>query len=121
MALVFIKPQDLPEIARFVGRTYYKAKTLWQELKKQFKEMEKDLGIEDLKNEMHVAIAQEKAKSEDEVVTIVDMYGNEHRVGDLTKIRSDLTADQLKNEVEKHNLQNSKSGSDVADKGAAAN
>lgn len=80
VALIFIKPQDLPEIAHFVGKIFYRAKRLWSEVKKSLKEMEKELGVDDLKHELNRGIAEEKAKLEDEMTVIVDMYGNEHQV-----------------------------------------
>lgn len=78
--LIFIKPADLPEIAHFFGKIFYRAKHLYQELKAYLKTMEKEFGVEDLRHELNRGIAEEQAKLEDETTVIVDMYGNEHHV-----------------------------------------
>jgi Sec-independent protein translocase protein TatA len=38
--LVFIKPQDLPEIAHFLGRAFFRLKKIYYDLKKNFSELE---------------------------------------------------------------------------------
>jgi Sec-independent protein translocase protein TatA len=100
-ALFFIKPQDLPEIAYFIGKIFYRAKKFYYEIKTQFKEMEKEIGVEDLKNELNRGIADEKLKSSDDVTVIVDMYGNEHLVPNIEEIRPDLTKEEIEEEVKK--------------------
>ncbi len=106
VALLFIKPQDLPEIAHFIGRVFYRAKKFFNEIKKQFKEVEKEFGIDELKQELNRGIAEEKSKSEDETTVIVDMYGNEHHISNVKDIRSDLSKEELDKEIEKANLDN---------------
>jgi len=111
IAIIFIKPQDLPEIAHFFGKLYYKARRLFQELKDQFKTIEKDLGLEDLKQEINRGIAAEKMKIESEkkeITKIIDIYGNEHNV-DARDIRQDLNEEELKAEIAKYNDLNNKS------------
>ena len=107
VALIFIKPQDLPEIAHFFGKIYYRAKRFFNEIKKQFKEVENEFGITELKQEMHRGIAEEKAKSEDDMTVIVDIYGNEHQVPNIEKLRPDLNKKLIDEEVEKLNKENS--------------
>lgn len=104
--LVFIKPHDLPEIAHFLGKVFYRAKRLYHELKKSLKEMEKEFGVDDLKNELNRGIAEEKAKLEEEMTVIVDMYGNEHKVHNVEKLRGDLTKEELEAEIKKANEEN---------------
>ena len=106
VALLFIKPQDLPEIAHFLGRVFYRAKKFFNEIKKQFKEVEKEFGIDELKQELNRGIAEEKSKLEDETTVIVDMYGNEHHISNVKDIRSDLSKEELDKEIEKANLDN---------------
>ena len=108
IALIFIKPKDLPEIAHFLGKIFYRGKKFFSELKKQFKEVEQDLGFEEIKQEMNRGMAEEKAKSEDhESTVIVDIYGNEHRVSNVHKVRSDMSEEQLDEEIKKLNEVNS--------------
>ncbi len=81
VAIIFIKPQDLPEIAHFLGKVFFRAKRYFSDLKSQFKEVEKDLGIDEIKQELHRGIAEEKIRLEDDdTTTIIDIYGNEHKV-----------------------------------------
>ena len=98
--LIFIKPQDLPEIAHFLGKIFYRTKRLYKELKSSLKDMEKEFGIDDLKQELNRGIAEEKAKLEDEITVIVDLYGNEHQVPKVSDERTD--------EVKELNEKNSK-------------
>ena len=105
-ALIFIKPKDLPEVARFLGRSYYRCKKLWSDVKIYLKSVENELGLSELRQELNKGISDEKSKIEDEITTIVDMYGNEHQVSSVKKIRSDLTDEEIDAEVEKLNEEN---------------
>lgn len=99
VALMFIKPQDLPEIAHFIGKIFYRGKRLYNEVKTSLKDMEKELGVDDLRHELNRGIAEEKAKlEEDEMTVIVDMYGNEHQVPKVS--------DEKLQEVEELNKKN---------------
>ncbi len=107
VALIFIKPQDLPEIAHFVGRIFYRSKKLFKEIKKSLKEMENELGLDDLKHEVNRGIAEEKVRLEEELTVIVDIYGNEHQVPNVKNLRADLSDEEIANEIKKMNEANS--------------
>jgi len=108
--LIFIKPQDLPEIARFVGKAIYHGKKLYQKLKNSLTDLEKEFELDSLRHEVNQAIASEKLKHEDveeeDSTIIVDMFGNEHRVNNIKEIRSDLDKEKIKKEVEEGNALN---------------
>ena len=108
--LIFIKPQDLPEIARFVGKSIYHGKKLYQKLKNSLTDLEKEFELDSLRHEVNQAIASEKLKHEDveeeDSTIIVDMFGNEHRVNNIKEIRSDLDEAKIKKEVEESNALN---------------
>ena len=108
--LIFIKPQDLPEIARFVGKAIYHGKKLYQKLKNSLTDLEKEFELDSLRHEVNQAIASEKLKYEDnendDSTIIVDMFGNEHRVNNIKEIRSDLDEAKIKKEVEESNALN---------------
>ena len=106
VALIFIRPQDLPEIAHFVGKTFYRGKKLFNDVKKYLKDAEKELGLEDLRHELNRGIAEEKSKLEDEMTIIVDMYGNEHKVPNVKQLRSDLEDEEMKAEIIRLNAEN---------------
>lgn len=117
VAIFFIKPQDLPEIAHFLGKIYYKARKLLTDIKLQLKSVEKDLGLDELKDEINRGIAEEKMKIEDakkEVTQIIDMYGNYHEVN-VGDVRSDLSDEDLKSEIAKYNDLNSSSSQQKQD------
>ncbi|MBU6141435.1 MAG: hypothetical protein KGP29_07800 [Proteobacteria bacterium] len=107
--LIFVRPADLPEIAHFFGKLFYRAKHLYSQLKSQLKEMEKEFGVDDLRHELNRGIAEEKAKLEDDLTVIVDIHGNEHRVPNLSEIRADLNKEELEEEIKKENEKNKKS------------
>ena len=108
--LIFIKPQDLPEIARFVGKAIYHGKKLYQKLKNSLTDLEKEFELDSLRHEVNQAIASEKLKHEDDenddATIIVDMFGNEHRVNNIKEIRRDLDEEKIKKEVEENNALN---------------
>ncbi len=101
--IIFIKPADLPEIAHFLGKILYRIRHLYSEVKLSLKEIEKEFGVDDLKQEMQRGLAEEKTKLEEEITVIVDMYGNEHRVSNVAEIRSDLSKEDLEKEIANHN------------------
>ncbi len=106
VALILIKPKDLPEIANFCGKIYCRAKNYFQELKVHFNQAQKDLGIDSIRQELERGFAEEKAKFlelKDDTTVIVDIYGNEHKVPNINQIRPDLNKEDLKSEVEKYN------------------
>ena len=107
-ALIFIKPQDLPEIAHFFGKIFYRGKRLFSDLKKSFKEMEKEFGLEDLRHEVNRGMSEAKAKMEDDVTVIVDIYGNEHQVPNVKELRPDVAAEELEDEIKKLNQENTR-------------
>lgn len=100
-ALLFIRPSDLPEIAYFIGRIFYKAKRIYEEAKNYLRESGKEFGLDDVKFEIDRGIADEKAKLDDEMTVIVDMEGNEHRVN-LKNVGRDIG----ESEVEECNIEN---------------
>lgn len=106
VALIFIKPEDLPEIARFIARIFYRLKKLSIELRNSLLDLEKESNISSLRHEIAKGIAEEKSIIEEDTTVIVDLYGNEHKVSNLNKMRSDLSSEALKDEVNKLNDKN---------------
>ena len=109
LALLFIKPKDLPEIARLIGKTIYRIKNFYHNSKNIISNLSKDFGIDDLKQEISQGISKEKSKIEDDVTIIVDMDGNEHKVNNIKELRRDLSEDELNSEILKQNNNNTKS------------
>jgi Sec-independent protein translocase protein TatA len=105
--LFFIKPQDLPEIARFIGKTIFHAKKLYNEAKDSLKQLEKEFEIDNLKQEFNQAITEEEIKhNKNDETIIIDMHGNEHRVNNIANLRQDLNSEELSQEIAKNNQEN---------------
>jgi Sec-independent protein translocase protein TatA len=112
VALFLIKPKDLPEIAYFLGKTFYKFKKIYSDVKEYLKSSGKDLGLEEIKYEIDRGIADEKAKSNDDVTTIIDIYGNEHQVN-KENISDNFSQDEItklnsENDLKNHSKKKSK-------------
>ncbi len=108
IAIFFVKPQDLPEIARFLGKIYAKIRRLINEFKKNLAQTQKEMGIDEIKHEFNAALVEDEIKSTEKKTKIVDIYGNIHEVGNVNEIRSDLNSQELEEEVEKYNKINEK-------------
>jgi len=109
VVIIFIKPDDMPEIARFIGKLIYHGKHNINKIKKHLKEIEKEIGIDKLKEEVNQSIAEEKAKLENDITIIVDMYGNEHKIPNIHEIRNDIKKEDLEQEITNRNNENSQS------------
>ncbi len=109
VVIIFIKPDDMPEIARFIGKLIYHGKHNINKIKKHLKEIEKEIGIDKLKEEVNQSIAEEKAKLENDITVIVDMYGNEHKIPNIHEIRNDIKKEDLEQEITNRNNENSQS------------
>jgi len=104
--IIFIKPADLPEVAHLLGKGIYRLKRFYNELKSSVKDLEKEFGVDDLKEELNRGIAEEKAKLEEDMTIIVDIHGNEHRVPNVSELRKDLSKEELEQEIAQHNQKN---------------
>lgn len=100
LALLFIRPKDLPEIAYFCGRFFYKIKKIYYDVKDFFKNGLNDFGLDDIKYEIQRGIAEEKSNDDDTTI-IVDMYGKEHRVN-LNNVNRQISEDE-KQDIKKQN------------------
>lgn len=112
--LIFIKPADLPEIAHFLGKIFFRIKNYYNNIKSEFQKIEKEIGLDEIKNELNRGIVEEKIKLEKEDATIIiDIYGNEHQVHNVAHFRSDTTKEEIDEEIKKLNEENSK-GNEVS-------
>lgn len=103
IALVVIGPKDMPEIARYIIKIIIKIKKLIANASFELKAIGKELGLDEIKSEVEREIISEKIKMEKELTTIIDMYGNEHEIPDLEKLRPDMSKEELDAEIIKHN------------------
>lgn len=111
VAVLIIGPKDLPEVARYIIKMIAKIKHLISSAKKELDNLGKEIGVEEIKNEVAIEIANQKAKLEEDVTTIIDIYGNEHKVPAIDEVRKDKSKEELQKEVaelNKTNLENKK-------------
>lgn len=108
IAVLVIGPKDLPEVARYIIKAIAKIKNLISKAKFELSALGKEIGVDEIKNEIAIELANEKSKIEEEVTTIIDIYGNEHKVPAIDEIRKDKTKEELKKEVEELNESNLK-------------
>ncbi len=118
VALIFIKPTDLPEIAYFIGKIFFRIKKTINNLKSQYYKIEQEMGLEEIRQELERGMADAKINLEDkeeEGVVIVDIYGNEHIVSKenlpnaMNSKGGELKDEQMQEiaqEIERLNLEN---------------
>ena len=101
LLVVVTNPKDIPGIAKTIMKYFYKAKNIMFQAKDEFARITQDMGLEDLKRQAEAEI--KKADEELRTTTIIDIYGNEHKVHNVEKIRGDLAKEDLQAEIEKYN------------------
>lgn len=107
VALVLIKPKDLPEVAHFLGKIFFRCKKFLNDLKKHFEDVKEDLDFQEIKQEITRGIAEEEMKINDsESTIIVDIYGNEHHVKNAGEYRKDSTKEEIEEEIKSLNEEN---------------
>lgn len=106
VGIIFIRPQDLPEVAHLIGRAIFHGKMLMTKIRNSFRELEKDAAVQELRNELNRGLAEEKTKNDEDSTIIVDMFGNEHRVSNIGEIRPDIDQEMLAKEVAEANSTN---------------
>lgn len=106
IAILVIGPKDLPEVARYFIKAVAQIKHLIAKAKSELDILGKEIGIDEIKNEIAIELASEKTRIENEITTIVDLYGNEHQIHNLDAIRKDKNKDEIAEEVKALNKQN---------------
>jgi Sec-independent protein translocase protein TatA len=107
IAIFVIKPQDLPQIAHFLGKKYAKIKKIIANLQNEFEKSKKEIGFDEIKQEFNSAVIQEEINEKEKQTEIIDIYGNVHKISKVDEIRSDLSKEELEAEIEKYNKLNS--------------
>lgn len=97
-------PKDIPGIAKYLAKIFFKAKDLLNGAKNEMQKISKEIGLEELKKQAEAEIRKEQEELKKTI--IIDMYGNEHEVYDVARIRGDLPKEDLEAEIEKHNEAN---------------
>ena len=111
--LVVTDPKDIPHIVRYVAKAFFKVKNMFNLAKDEVSKISKELGLEDMKNELEEQVKKES--QELKKTTIIDLYGNVHEVHDVAKIRGDLAKEDLAAEIEKYNFINQNQAKKVED------
>ncbi len=109
LAIFIINPKDLPEIARYCGKIYARIKNIITKFKKDFENNKKEIGFDEIKQEFQIsALEEENLVKKSKTKEIIDIYGNIHKVQDVEEIRSDLSKEELEEELKKYNEFNKK-------------
>jgi Tat protein translocase TatB subunit len=107
VAVLVIGPKDFPEIARHIIKAVAKTKQIIDKTKVELNLLGKEIGVDEIKNEVAIEMANERARIEKEITTIIDIYGNEHQVSGLDEIRQDKTKEEIELEIAEYNKMNS--------------
>lgn len=107
VAILLIGPKDFPEVARYLIKAIAKTKHFIAKTKAELHLLGKEIGIDEIKNEVAVELANEKTRIEKEFTTIIDIYGNEHQVYGVGEIRKDKNKEEIAKEVLELNKKNS--------------
>lgn len=106
ISLIFISPKDLPEIARYLAKIIIKARRIFEEAKKELKTIGNQIGLDEIKNEVEMELMKDKIKKDQEPVTIIDIYGNEHQIHGIEELRPDKTKEEIREEIKNYNQNN---------------
>ncbi len=112
LAIIFVRPKDLPDIVKFFAKIIFHGKRVFNDAKQSLKNLSKELGVDDLKQELDENIALEKIRNSDDTTIIVDMEGNEHKVPNIKNIRPDLTEEEINDEIKTLNQNNKKASTE---------
>jgi Sec-independent protein translocase protein TatA len=104
--LLVVNPKDIPAIARYITKIVMRAKNIIAAAKEEVKKTSKELGIDEVRDEVMAQIKKEE--EELRKTTIIDIYGNSHEVHNIDEIRGDLAKEDLQEEIEKQNEINKK-------------
>jgi Sec-independent protein translocase protein TatA len=109
LAVFLVKPADIPQIARFLGKAYSKFKKTTNLVKENIESAKKEVGFEQIKQEFNISVDEEETKTSQKnqkTTQIVDIYGETHHVMDVSTIRPDLSEKEIRDEIESLNEQN---------------
>lgn len=109
VALLAIGPKDFPEIARQIIKIIAKTKHLITKAKAELNVLGAEIGLDEIKNEVAIELANERARIGQEIITIIDIYGNEHLVNSGNIIRNDKSRGEIDKEITECNSINSTS------------
>ena len=102
-----VGPKDFPEIARQIIKIIAKSKHFITKAKAELNVLGAEIGLDEIKNEVAIELANERAKIKQEITTIIDIYGNEHHISDIDQIRTDKNKEEIEQEIATFNLINS--------------
>lgn len=94
IALIIIGPKDLPPLIKAGKQCLNKLKSMQRDVKSSFNQILEETELSDVKMDLEA----EADAINDEINTIVDMYGNKQRTYDLSDIIPDSDKDDKKNE-----------------------
>jgi Sec-independent protein translocase protein TatA len=88
IAIIFIKPQDLPEIAYNIGKFIANIRKFIRNLQNSYQDISNEIGVEEIKKQINKGINDNEYFDKDDIydandeenVIIIDLEGKEHMV-----------------------------------------
>ncbi len=88
IAIIFIKPQDLPEIAYNIGKFIANIRKFIRNLQNSYQDISNEIGVEEIKKQINKGINDNEYFDKDNIydandeesVIIIDLEGKEHMV-----------------------------------------
>ena len=96
--ILIFRPTDIPILIKDLYKMFLKLKNFFIKAKQELKSFNNSLGIDDIEKNLK--------EQGDEIATIIDIYGKEHQVKNLSEIRKDLSKEEINKEIFKSNSSN---------------
>ena len=77
--ILFINPKDFSNIAKSIIKVFYKFRNYLLDIKYQINQISRDVGFDDIKNEVENNFNEERIK---DIKEITDIYGIKHNIND---------------------------------------
>jgi Sec-independent protein translocase protein TatA len=106
IAGLIIGPKDFPEVARQIIKIIAKTKHIVTKAKAELNIISKEVGLDEIQNQVAIELANERSKIEKEIITIIDIYGNEHQINNSHIDKTDENKEDMEREIVKYNLIN---------------
>jgi Sec-independent protein translocase protein TatA len=106
-----IGPKDFPEIARQIIKIIAQTKHIITKAKSELNVIGKEVGLDEIKNQVAIELANERSKIEQEITTIIDIYGNEHQINNTHIDKKEKNKEELEKEIAQYNFINTEKSS----------
>jgi Sec-independent protein translocase protein TatA len=96
--ILAFRPNDIPSLIKDAYKIFYKIKNFLHKIKIELEKFNKSLGINEIEEDLN--------KRQREVKKIIDIYGKEHEVLNISELRNDMKKEEIDSEIKKENKKN---------------